>query len=127
MLDFARGHQLGQVGDGHQPGRQVLAVVEFHRVQAAAILHHHREAGVAHDGRVREDLADEARVFALITGFLAQFAHARRDRGGVLGVDHAAGNFQFNGRGPMPVLLDHHELPVGVTAMTFTQFPQSMT
>ena len=61
MLDFAGGDQLGEVRDRHQAGGQVFAVVELDRVQAVAILEHDREAGVAHDGRIGKDPADEAR------------------------------------------------------------------
>ena len=46
-------------------------MVEVHRVQAAAILYHDGIARVAHDGRVREDLAEKPCVLALIAGLLA--------------------------------------------------------
>ena len=65
VLDFAGRYQLRQVGDGDEPGDQVLALVELDRVQAAAVLDHHGEAGIAHDGWVRENPADEARVLRL--------------------------------------------------------------
>ncbi len=77
VLDPPLPHQLGDFGHGHKAGDQVFAMVKFHRLDAAAVLHQHGETGVGHDGRVRKDLAENPRVLADVAGFLAQFALAR--------------------------------------------------
>ena len=51
-------------------------------------------------------------IFAGVPGFLAQFANRRGLGRSVARVDHAAGNLQFDRFGPVPELLDHHQLLV---------------
>ena len=75
--NLIRLYQMGQLSNRNQSGDDILATIKFNRVHEAAIPHHDREAGVAHDGRVGEHFADGFRVAAFITGFLTQLPQAR--------------------------------------------------
>ncbi|GIT12889.1 MAG: hypothetical protein CM1200mP34_2950 [Verrucomicrobiales bacterium] len=55
--------------------------------------------------------ADGFRCVAGVAGFLAQFARCRF-QWAFAWIDHAAGQFQFDQVGALPVLLDHHQLIV---------------
>src|SRR5580692_7224439 len=113
VADLAGGHELGDVGDGHQLGDDVLGVVPLNGVVPVTVFDEQGEAGVAHEGGVGKDGADDLRVFAFVTGFLAQFADTGGGGGGIGGVNHAAGDFQFHGVGALAILLDHDKLIVG--------------
>ena len=113
VADFFVGNELRNFRHRHQPRHQILAVVPVHFVLQPAVLNQHGEGPVAQDGRIRPDASKHARVFAFVTGLLAQFAHGGCHRVGLAGVHHAAGNLQFHGVRAVPVLLDHHEHSVG--------------
>ena len=52
VIDLSGGDQLRNFRNRNQPRDQILAVVEFNRMEAPAIFHDDREAGVAHEGRI---------------------------------------------------------------------------
>ena len=71
MADFFVGDELWNFRDRHQPRRQILAVIELHAVLQPAVFHEHGEAVVGQNGRVGVNATKQARIFALIPGFLA--------------------------------------------------------
>jgi len=113
VADLSVGDELRNFRDGHEARDQIFAAVEFHAVLQAAVFNQHGEGRIAQDGRIRMDLSEQTRVFAFVAGLLAQFTHSGRHRVGFVRIHHAAGNLQFNGAGPVAILLDHHELLVG--------------
>jgi hypothetical protein len=58
VLDFSGCDQFRNFRDGDQSRHQVFSMVEVHRMEALAVLNQHGEASIAHDGRVRKNLAD---------------------------------------------------------------------
>ena len=96
----------------HKAGDQILAVIEGCGVQQSAVLQEQGVAGVAHDRRVREDLADDHRSLAFVAGFLSQFTQAGDHGRLVRRVDHTARNFKFDRVRPVSVLFDHHEVAI---------------
>ena len=113
MADFFIGDEFRDFRDRHKFGHDVFAAVKFHAMLQAAIFNQHSEGAVVQDGGVRPDFAEQAGVLAFVAGLLAQFAHGGRHRVGLARVHHAAGNLQLDGVRAVPILLDHHDLPVG--------------
>jgi len=107
---FYERRDFGRVNEGDG---EVFGLIEADLVAAFAVFDQHGVTGVVHDGRVREDLADETGVGALVAGFFLKFAKAGGDGIGFVRVHHAAGYFEFDGLGAVAVLLDHDDLAGG--------------
>jgi len=112
MSDAAGGDEVGQLRHRHQPGRDILAMIQLEGVAQATPFDQDRVAAVGHKSRVGGDGPNDARAFALIAGFFAQFADAGGDRRRVLGVHHPAWDLEFDAVSPMPELLDQDRLAV---------------
>ena len=88
-------------------------MIELNGVQQMAFVEQHGEARVTHYGRVGENPADELRIGAFVTGFLAQFTLRGRLGRSIGRVHHAPRDFQLHGVRAMTVLLDHYQVLVG--------------
>ena len=109
MAHAARCHERGDVIRGNQPGRQILAVVQFERVIQLALLHDHHVAAVVHDGGIREAIRQQSPADALVARLLPEFPQARRHRVRFMWIHHPAGHFQFHRVRAVTVLLHHDQ------------------
>jgi hypothetical protein len=110
--DPTRGDVARDVLEGHQHDLDILSMIELGGMGQEGVLDEESVASVAHDGRIREHLADHPCMRSGVARFLPQFALTGNDRVGFVGVEHASGDLEFDGIGAMPVLFDHHELAV---------------
>ena len=78
VLNTTRLNQAHHFVLGHQSREDILGVIKIHGMTQGAILDEHKVAGVTHDGRVRKNLADDARAFAFVTGFFATASSTKK-------------------------------------------------
>src|SRR4030095_9920698 len=109
MPDFPGRNQAGKVGYRDQLGGQVFTVVKLCSVGTLAVLNQHREARIALDRRIREDLPDNFQVLSYVARLFPKFPGARLGWGKVLGIDYPTWDFQFYGVRSVAILLDHDE------------------
>jgi len=112
VTDFASGHQVHGLIHRAQPRGDVLPVIELDRMHELAILDEDRVAGVAHDGGVWADRAQQARVATFITCFFAQLANRGHHGIRFVLVHHTARNFQFHRLRTVAELFHQDELLV---------------
>ncbi|SVA32956.1 uncharacterized protein METZ01_LOCUS85810, partial [marine metagenome] len=111
VADRAVIDQFRNLPERHEPGDQVLTGVELGVVPADGVADDDRVHLVVHDRRVGVYESSALGYVAGVAGFLAQLARCRF-HWAFAGIDHSAGQFQFDEVGSLPVLLNHYQLIV---------------